>query len=210
MVKIVCIGDSITAGAPLVGTGKEWVTLLQSKLGKRAMLINRGIGGDTTAGMIARFQADVVAEKPDYVIIAGGLNDQWLQVDFDAINAVNDGTQFTADPDRYGQSAATIYGHLVSLIQMAKMANIKPMIVLETGVNPAITPRPNSVLKAVWTDIAAYAVQNNIPVIDWFGLMWDGQRYRTEYVSPDCVHPSEQGHSAISDATYAMLNKLVN
>ncbi len=38
-------------------------------------LLGRGIGGQTTAHMLARFQADVVAHSPRYVVILAGTND---------------------------------------------------------------------------------------------------------------------------------------
>src|SRR5689334_9744280 len=37
--------------------------------------LNRGIGGQTTAQMLVRFQQDVVALKPKVVVIQAGLND---------------------------------------------------------------------------------------------------------------------------------------
>ncbi len=38
-------------------------------------VLNKGISGDLTSGMIERFSKDVVEEKADYVIILGGTND---------------------------------------------------------------------------------------------------------------------------------------
>ena len=37
--------------------------------------LNRGINGDLTEGMLHRFERDVTADKPNYVIIIGGSND---------------------------------------------------------------------------------------------------------------------------------------
>ena len=37
--------------------------------------LNRGINGDLTEGMLHRFERDVTADKPNYVIILGGSND---------------------------------------------------------------------------------------------------------------------------------------
>ena len=38
-------------------------------------LLNRGLNGDLTSGMLERFPRDVVFERADYVIILGGTND---------------------------------------------------------------------------------------------------------------------------------------
>jgi acyl-CoA thioesterase I len=70
--KIICIGDSITRGYG-VSNCEAWVELLNEK--KEMSFINKGINGDTSDGMLARFQKDVIEEKPRYVLIMGGAND---------------------------------------------------------------------------------------------------------------------------------------
>lgn len=70
--KIVCIGDSLTAGYG-VKKGEDWIALL-NKWGDNKY-INKGISGDTTSGMLARFREDVLELSPQYVLIMGGLND---------------------------------------------------------------------------------------------------------------------------------------
>lgn len=70
--KIVCIGDSLTQGYGVRRT-ENWVALLNEK--NENNFINKGINGDTTGGMLSRFQRDVIDEKPQYVIIMGGAND---------------------------------------------------------------------------------------------------------------------------------------
>lgn len=72
MKKIVCLGDSLTRGFN-VPEKESWVGLLKEKHGWNT--INKGVNGDTTSGMLARFQEDVIKEKPGYVLIAGGVND---------------------------------------------------------------------------------------------------------------------------------------
>lgn len=70
--KIVCIGDSLTYGYG-VEKSKNWVELLNVR--GSANFVNKGISGDTSGGMLSRFQKDVIEEKPKYVIIMGGVND---------------------------------------------------------------------------------------------------------------------------------------
>jgi len=38
-------------------------------------VLNKGVNGDLTSGMLERFSKDVVDEKADYVIVLGGTND---------------------------------------------------------------------------------------------------------------------------------------
>ncbi len=73
--KIVCMGDSLTEGYQ-IKPGSCWPVLLNAE--PNLQIINSGICGDTTAGMLARFQEMVIAHKPDYVIIMGGTNDIWF------------------------------------------------------------------------------------------------------------------------------------
>lgn len=72
MKKIICIGDSLTRGYG-VDPGETWVERLNRRL--NIQFINKGINGDTTGGMLSRFHCDVVEEKPQYVLILGGVND---------------------------------------------------------------------------------------------------------------------------------------
>lgn len=66
--KTVFLGDSITEGYG-VSQGECWVDAMLGEV------VNRGISGDTTAGMRRRFAAHVLRERPDRVVIMGGIND---------------------------------------------------------------------------------------------------------------------------------------
>jgi lysophospholipase L1-like esterase len=60
---VVFLGDSLTAGC-------EWRELF----GNRLLILNRGIGGDTSAGVLSR-SAEVAAMKPRAVFLMIGTND---------------------------------------------------------------------------------------------------------------------------------------
>lgn len=68
---VVFLGDSITQG-----WGKEFKGLFPGM-----KLANRGIGGDTTRGMLIRLEEDVLALNPSAVVILAGTND--LEVDIE-------------------------------------------------------------------------------------------------------------------------------
>ncbi|MGZ7198252.1 MAG: GDSL-type esterase/lipase family protein, partial [Halobacteriota archaeon] len=61
--KIVCIGDSIT---------QTWPDILQQRLGSGWRVIDKAIGGDSADMMLARFNTDVVAIHPQFVVICVG------------------------------------------------------------------------------------------------------------------------------------------
>jgi lysophospholipase L1-like esterase len=94
--KILALGDSLTVGetgfivssfgetvAPytkwLEICAEEYLHNLQSEV--TVKVLNRGINGDLTSGMLERFSRDVLHEKPNYVIILGGSNDIGWGVD---------------------------------------------------------------------------------------------------------------------------------
>lgn len=70
--KIVCLGDSITKGLG-VTSKYRWTTLVN--LETDAEIINKGLNGDTTGGMLSRFYQNVITEQPDRVLLLGGMND---------------------------------------------------------------------------------------------------------------------------------------
>ena len=80
--KLVCLGDSLTEGYD-INFSKRWTMLLRQST--RLDIINSGISGDTTAGMLARFQRDVLAHKPSHLFIMGGTNDLWMQLPYEVI-----------------------------------------------------------------------------------------------------------------------------
>jgi len=70
--KFVCIGDSLTYGYK-VRRSETWTHLFSEKY--QVEVINKGINGDSTGGMLSRFYNDVVSNKPSHVLIMGGTND---------------------------------------------------------------------------------------------------------------------------------------
>ena len=74
MKTLICIGDSLTAGTD-IPVGHTWPELVSHTLNMD--VINCGIGGDTTTGMLARFHQEVAVRRPAFVFIMGGTNDLW-------------------------------------------------------------------------------------------------------------------------------------
>ncbi len=69
--RTVCVGDSVTAG---FADPDNWPYHLKTRLGGDWEIINHGVGGATTADMLARIDA-VLELNPHFVIIMGGIND---------------------------------------------------------------------------------------------------------------------------------------
>ena len=78
-VKIVALGSSSTYGAGASSRAASYPSRLADELslrlpGHEITVVNRGVGGDEAADMLARLDRDVVAEKPDLVLWQVGTN----------------------------------------------------------------------------------------------------------------------------------------
>src|SRR2546423_11696213 len=76
---IVAVGDSITKGDWDTAVVGGWVTRLGHKLrhhypGTAFVVRNAGVDGDTTAGVLARLEHDVLAPRPTLVLVPIGTN----------------------------------------------------------------------------------------------------------------------------------------
>lgn len=75
MKKLVVHGDSLTEGYA-IDLSYRWSEYLKKDLS--IPIINSGISGDTTTGMLGRFQRDVIAHQPTHLVLMGGTNDLWF------------------------------------------------------------------------------------------------------------------------------------
>jgi lysophospholipase L1-like esterase len=92
--KLVMIGDSITdcgraqpVGEGMGGAlGSGYVSLVDALLGAAypelgIRVVNMGTGGNTVRDLQARWQTDVLDQKPDWLSVMIGINDVWRQFD---------------------------------------------------------------------------------------------------------------------------------
>ncbi len=105
--KIVFIGDSLTYAYRIRRT-KTWVSLIN--LEQKYNCINKGINGDTTTGMLARYKQDVIAEKPKMVHIMGGANDLICATDLGVLKS-----------------------NVMAMVHQAQAAGIKPVLGASVG-----------------------------------------------------------------------------
>jgi lysophospholipase L1-like esterase len=169
--RIVFMGDSITelwsVTIPYFFEGKPYV--------------NRGISGQTTPQMLIRFRPDVIALKPDIVVIMAGINDI----------AGNTGPS----------TLEMIAGNIFSMAELAKANNIKVILcsVLpaydfpwRTGLEPAE--------KVVTLNkmIKKYADANGILYLDYYAALVDERKGMNAAYSGDGVHPNKTGYEAMA------------
>jgi acyl-CoA thioesterase I len=82
------IGDSITdcgrRDDAVLGLGEGFVRIIHDALRPRGVrVINRGIGGDRTGDLVARWRPDCLDLRPDVLTIMVGINDTWYRFDSD-------------------------------------------------------------------------------------------------------------------------------
>jgi len=78
-IKIVALGSSSTFGAGASSSAASYPSRLAEDLARRfpgtdIAVLNRGVNGDEIAGMLARLDSAVIAEKPDLVLWQVGTN----------------------------------------------------------------------------------------------------------------------------------------
>jgi lysophospholipase L1-like esterase len=178
--KIVCLGDSLTYGYE-IRRSAVWPTLTAKASG--ALVLNRGVNGITTIGMLGNFHADVIAEGADVALLMGGANDIMFNLD-----------------------AAGAEKNLHLMAQRALNAGIRVFI----GIPSPLCPPIREDWMAM-TDFAAalpvYAAyiermkifvrENNYQGVDFCSAMFDyakknGTPLRSLFT--DGVHLNEQGH----------------
>lgn len=74
--RIAFLGDSITQNGS--DDPRGWVNLVESRVRKEVeevAFIHAGIGGNTSADMLKRINADVIRRKPTWVFFSCGVND---------------------------------------------------------------------------------------------------------------------------------------
>ncbi len=142
--------------------------------------VGRGISGQTTPQMLARFREDVISLEPKVVVILAGTNDI----------AGNTGPY---NPEQ-------TKGCLASMVELAQAHNIRVILssvlpAFDYPWRPGLAPAEKIVALNTW--IKAYAAQNHCVYLDYFGaLAADNKGMKAEY-SGDGVHPNPKGYSVM-------------
>lgn len=183
--RIFCVGDSITYGATLPDLALRWTDITAAQTGHS--LVNCGIGGDTTAGIMIRCHTQVFPEKPDALLLLGGSND----------------ISFTWE---YRQACANI----VSTVRNAQALGIQCIVGIPVPMSPedmAFRPwDPERDMAHIAAQCRRYArwltdycQARSIPYVDFHSpfLNSDGS-VRRELLS-DGLHPNAMGHRVMAD-----------
>jgi lysophospholipase L1-like esterase len=171
--RVVFLGDSITDNWHLneYFTGRDFV--------------NRGVGGQTTLHMLARFRQDVVSLNPKAVVILGGTND--IEAGFSA-NQIEDNLAMMGDLAK---------AHGIKPI----FASILPVSDYHKDVDPAYAMtanRPPATIQAIDKWIQSYCQSQGFVYIDYYPAMVDSTGQMQADLSDDGLHPNTKGYRVMS------------
>jgi len=187
-VRIVAMGDSTTAGtpaflspaeAPPAGRGDEtsqyahW--LMQSRPGWE--VLNRGVNGERSDQIRARFERDVIAPRPAVVVLIAGVNDVYQ-----------------------GRPAAHVIEQLRWMFDRARQAGIRVVAGTIVPYNTA-TPDQNARMREIndWIRLQA-ASTAGLAVADTRAAVAAPGKPDTLSETADQLHPTPAGYRAMAEA----------
>jgi lysophospholipase L1-like esterase len=162
-------------------------------------IVNRGIGGETTAQMLYRFQSDVVALAPKFVIMQAGIND-----------LVAAGLA----PDMESRVYRNTVANIATMVAQAKSSGIR--VVLLTIIPPAT---PGLLRRLVWSeripDLVAEANRELallqspplVEVVNTQNILQSPAGAWKPDVILDTLHLAPAGYVALNDALVSVIQK---
>lgn len=178
--KIACMGDSITLGVGLPEHRGRWSDLVAEATGHE--LVNFGIGGDTTGGMLARCQYEVFHKDFDAMILLGGTNDIC-----------------------YSWEYRTAWANTIAIYRQAKAYGIPlimgipvPAIAQDLAVRDYYPGRDNGKISALVDEfgrmLTIYCREKDVPFADFRSAFLDGSGKGRRELFFDGLHPTAEGH----------------
>ena len=179
--KIIFMGDSITEGVGLEDKSSRFSDLIAEEMHIES--VNRGLGGDTTNGMMIRLFPEVFTQERDAMVFLGGVND---------INLTG----------LYRPTCANI----VSVIRIARDQGVPLFLCLPLPIEPGDMPRRD------WdTDRDYYRTREllhkyahflthfcegraDVHLVDTRTPFMDERGNAIRELFVDGIHPNEEGH----------------
>ncbi len=189
----VALGDSLTRGfqpydpSSSFGYGIPYTDFLDNliipELSRRGMddvdiyVINLGINGDTTRGMLGRFDRQVASEEPGYVIILGGINDLFMGV----------------PPESIMENLRGIYEKTLQIGATPIACTLTSVLGFETVI---------PLIQELNDMIEASCRREGIPLVDLYSGTSDGEGRLMEAYSSDGVHLNGEGYERMASVVF--------
>ena len=182
-VKIVGFGDSITGVYYHSGGRRAWTEMLGLALQRvypqaKITTINAGVSGGNTASGLARMDKDVLAHKPDLVVIMFGMNDVVANT-----------------PEAYE-------GNLRTMVAKCHEINAQVVLCTPNWITESNGSRQLSKLAAYAEIVRKVATDLSVPLTDCFSIyeavaMLDMRQYTL--LMSDGIHPNMRGHKLFAE-----------
>ena len=190
---VVALGDSLTAGYrtrdpyaidPRVPYPAQLGSLLRKRLeGKttQVFVVNAGVNGDSTDGMLWRFGQATASERPDVVVVWGGIND---------LGAAR-------DPEH-------VMGNLARLYDSCGEIGATPVACTLT---PTRLTSPN--MKRLNDMIRFHASEKGVILADLFPGLADGEGNLQQEYSDDGAHLTPTGYRRVAEIIFGSIAPLI-
>jgi len=178
--RVVFHGDSITDGWRL----NEYFPGMD--------FVNRGISGQITGEMLGRMQADVIAHKPQAMLILAGTNDIARGV---SVETIQNNLTMIADLCEF---------HKIKVI----LASILPVSDHHKGTNPRFemtVTRPPAVIRELNIWIAGFAKRRGFTYLNYFDAMADEGGFLKAELADDGLHPNSAGYRIMAPLAQAAI-----
>jgi lysophospholipase L1-like esterase len=201
-IKIVCMGDSITAGQ-YIEPPKKWTAHLKRRLDERfgrgsCTVVSNGVSGETTRQGLERFAAAVQTEHPDIVVIQFGLND---------CNC------WQTDGGLPRVSLRAFEANLTEMVERSRRFGAREVILstnhrtLRRGpmVSGEVYEEANARYSQVVREVSAATGSKLCDVHHAFVPLTDRELSTLLLPAPDILHLSESGNSLYADTIYPLV-----
>jgi lysophospholipase L1-like esterase len=203
---LLIIGDSVTdcgrarpvgAGAP-PALGHGYVQILDTTLrnrdpGRTGRITNMGISGNTIRDLTARWETDVLAQKPDWLAVMIGINDVWRY--FDSVKK--------ADAVPPAEFESTYESLIVRTQSKLRGLVLMTPFYIEPNLREPMRARMD-IYGAIVTGLARRHQTILVDTQAAFDLALTRQPF--ESLAPDKVHPTEAGHQVLAQAFLSATN----
>jgi lysophospholipase L1-like esterase len=178
--RVVFFGDSIT---------DNWSKANYGGFFPGKPYVNRGIGGHTTAQMLVRFRADVLALKPRAVVILAGTNDISGNAGPTTPSAIKDNLMSMAELARTA-GVKVVFASILPITDDKKDRAGAPILHTAT--------RPPDVIRELNDWMAAYCKKNRHVFLDYFKAVADERGFLKSDLTDDGLHPNAAGYAVMA------------
>lgn len=178
--RVVFMGDSIT---------DSWDDPKYGGFFPGKPYVDRGISGQTTPQMLLRFRADVIALRPEVVVILAGTNDLSGNTGPVTLETIKDNLVSMAELAKANR-ISVVFASILPVSDYEKNRDGQP-IVRTTG-------RPPDKIKTLNDWMKQYASENKMTYLDYFSSMIDDKGFLKDELSEDGLHPNTKGYEVMA------------